>query len=172
MDRTLTEDKVREALKHSSSGKAPGPNGLPYELWKHLEEAYQMKSKSHNERNFNIIQVLKQVYNDIAIHGKCEQGELTDGWICPIYKKGDRRHIENYRPITVLNSDFKFMSKTTSMKLIKVAPNTIHKDQAGFLPNRSIFNQTRLTIEMINHCEADLVNGVVVALGQEKRTIK
>src|SRR5258705_13000501 len=68
---------------------------------------------------------------------------FAEGWMCPLYKKKDRREISNYRPITLLNTDYKIYTKTLAIKLAKVAPNIIHPNQAGFMPGRSIFDQVR-----------------------------
>lgn len=40
------------------------------------------------------------------------------------------------------------------MKLAKVAHNIIYKNQVGFIPGRSIANQTRLIKLMIKYTEA------------------
>jgi hypothetical protein len=42
--------------------------------------------------------------------------------------------IENYRPITLLNTDYKLYTKTIATKLGIVAPTLLSEDQAGFVP--------------------------------------
>jgi hypothetical protein len=44
----------------------------------------------------------------------------------------------------------------------------IEKDQAGFVPGRSIVDQVNLTEAIINYAEYEELNGVIVALDQEK----
>ena len=94
--------------------------------------------------------------------------KFATGWMCPLYKKCDKRLIENYRPITLLNTDYKIYTKALSIKLAKAALNIIHKNQAGFIPRRSINNQVHLAKLMINYSEATEQNGLIVALDQEK----
>jgi len=38
-----------------------------------------------------------------------------------LYKKKDRQQIENYRPITLINTDYKIYTKTIAEKLEKTA---------------------------------------------------
>ena len=78
----------------------------------------------------------------------------------PIYKKGERELIENYRLITLLNSDYKIYTKA--------APNCIHKNQAGFMPGRDICDQVRLARLIVHYTEATKQNGFLIALDQEK----
>ena len=88
--------------------------------------------------------------------------------MCPIYKKGDKENIANYRPITVLNSDYKIFTKILSERLADVAPYLIHTDQAGFVKGRSIFDQVKLAKLMLDYGEIKNVRGAIVALDQEK----
>ena len=55
-----------------------------------------------------------------------------------VFKKKEQWKIENYKPKTLLNSDYKTYTKKLALKLAKVAENLIHEDQAGFVPNRSL----------------------------------
>ncbi len=90
------------------------------------------------------------------------------GWVCPLYKKKDKSNIANYRLITLLNTDYKIMTKALAAKLARIAPKIIHETQAGFIPGRSIFDQTDLAREMICLAEVEERNGVIVTLDQEK----
>ena len=88
--------------------------------------------------------------------------------MCPLYKKKDKRQIANYRPITILNSDYKIFTKALAVKLAKTVPKIIHENQAGFIPGRSIFDQVKLTRLVLDYAEAVDENGVIVGLDQEK----
>jgi hypothetical protein len=49
-----------------------------------------------------------------------------------------------------------------------VAPKLIHKDQAGFMPKQSIYDQTRIVELMIKWCDNTGSEGMIVCLDQEK----
>jgi hypothetical protein len=85
-----------------------------------------------------------------------------------LYKKKDKRDIQNYQPITLLNTDYKIYTKIIANRLRVVAPNLIHYDQAGFMPNRSIYDQTKIVELMIKWCENTGNQGMIVCLDQEK----
>jgi hypothetical protein len=118
----LTQEEVQEALKTSENGKATGINGIPYELWKVLDDKYECQAKKEKPA-FNIIGALTKVYNDIEKHGVDKKTGFVSGWMCPLYKKNDKRNIANYRPITLLNSDYKVFTKALSMKLTTAVPS-------------------------------------------------
>jgi hypothetical protein len=85
-----------------------------------------------------------------------------------LYKKKDKRMIENYRPITLLNTDYKLYTKTIAIKLGIVAPTLLSEDQAGFVPGRSLYDHTKTTHVVAEYCELVGYNGCIVALDQEK----
>ena len=93
---------------------------------------------------------------------------LLKGECAQYTKKGDPREISNYRPITVLNTDYKIFTKALTNKLTPIASSIIKEEQAGFLPNRSIFDQIKLTKLLISYAEQEKKNGAIVALDQEK----
>ena len=94
--------------------------------------------------------------------------EFADGWMCPIYKNKDRADIANYRPITVLNSDYKILTKLLTMRLTGVAPKLVHEDQAGIITGRHATNHTELANLVIRSCAVKGVNGAIISLDQEK----
>lgn len=163
----VTEDQVKTALRQSASGTAPGIVGITYEFWKLLD---RIKSEDKNGKHpdLNIVKCLTKVFNDIEEFGVEQNSEFAKGWMCPLYKKGDRREISNYRPITLLNTDYKIYTKALATKLAEAIPNAIHPNQAGFMPGRKIQDQTQLAKLMVHYAEATEQNGVIVALDQEK----
>jgi ribonuclease HI/exonuclease III len=165
----LTAKIVAKALKSMPGGRASGIDGIPYEVWKGLHHRWEQAQKSRgDDMPPNIIGVMTTVFNDIQSHGLDERTEFNLGWICPLYKKKDKAEPANYRPITLLNSDYKIMTKALTMRLVDFAHQMIHKDQAGFVPGRLIFDHVRLSKAMINYAEAYEENGLIVALDQEK----
>lgn len=97
-----------------------------------------------------------------------KHAKLNEGCVSPIYKKRDPEDIANYRPITLLNTDYKIFTKALSIKLAEAAPDIINPDQAGFIPNRSIFDQVKTTKLVIDYMNKFNKTGVIVALDQEK----
>lgn len=160
----ITREEIREALKKAENGKAPGKDGIPYEFyksWKEPDNEYEKKTEP------DIIGILQMVYNDIERNGLKERS-FNDGAMCLIFKKKDRLQIENYRPITLTNTDYKILTKTIAYRLGKVAGKLIGEDQAGFVPGRGLYDNTKLTQMMIDYCEQEEENGCIVSLDQEK----
>jgi hypothetical protein len=88
--------------------------------------------------------------------------------MCPIYKKKDKREISNYHPITLLNMDYKLLTKALAIQVMEHVLSMVHPDQAGFIPKHSIFNHIHLAKSIISYTEAMEVDGAIVALNQEK----
>ena len=136
------------------NNKAPGLDGIPIELWKALDENHKATSEE-DEPSVDIIECIKRVFNSIEREGIIEGTDFAEGWMCPIYKKGERTKIANYRPITLLNTDYKLLTKALSVQMANIAPSLIHPDQAGFMKGRKIEDHTDLIRTIINWCEIE-----------------
>lgn len=165
----LTWDECEIALRFSKSGSAPGLDGLPYDLWKTLHARFVEDSRHDDRTPFDVLMLLMSVLRDVKRYGVCETACFADGWMCPIYKeKGERTKIANYRPITLLNTDYKLLTKVLAIRLAEVAPDIVHPSQAGFVPGRRLHNHTQLAKLMIDWAERTEQNGAIIALDQEK----
>ena len=162
------EDQVREALRQTNREKAPGLDRIPVELWKLMDDQF-LEANKRDEPNCkcDIVWILTQVFLDIEEYGMDARAELNKGCMTPIYKKKSPDDIANYRPIT-LNTDYKIYTKALSIRLAEVVPQVVNKDQAGFIQNRSIFDQVKTTKMVIDYMERMGRRGAVVALDQEK----
>jgi len=157
-----TESKeVDQALRKTSNNKAPGKDGIPYEFYK------MWLRSTKKEKTPDISYILTRVYNNIEQKGILNE-KFAEGAMCLLYKKKEKTNIENYRPITLLNTDYKLYTKTIATKLGEIAKDIIHPNQAGFVPKRSLYDSTRTTQMMIEYAEINELEGCIIALDQEK----
>ena len=168
MREQISKEDVELAMKRSANEKSPGLDGIPTEIWKLLHQQYKSAKNGERKKFCNITEVMAHIFNDIAQHGIMEGTDFNEGWMCPIYKKKEADNIANYRPIMVLNTDYKIFTKVIATRLSDVVPHLIHPDQAGFIHGRSIFDQIEQTNMTINYAKLKGVNGAIVALDQEK----
>ncbi len=90
------------------------------------------------------------------------------GVITLLYKAGDRTDLSNWRPITVLNADYKIIEKVLGHRLKNVLDRIIHSDQKAYLKNRQIGENVRLNEDIIYYCEAYNKPGAVMYVDQSK----
>ena len=136
------------------------------ELYKKLNNRWHAP-KNQDDEGIDIVKIIQLVTNDIEKNG-ITAPQLTNGWVCPTYKKKDKQEIINYHPITVLNSEYKIITTALMNKLATVAPTLINKCQAAFIKGCSILNQIDLVNRMIDLCEIIDQKGAIIALDQEK----
>lgn len=165
---SVTEAQVARAIDLGKNKTATGLDGCPYELWKALKSQHESISSQPNARSFNIVKALSEVFIDIQTHGLAPDADFAITWMCPAFKKKDPTEIGNYCPISIMNTDYKLLTKVMALQLNKHAHALIHNDQAGFVPRRSIFNHIRLAKAIINFAEITVENGTIVLLDQEK----
>lgn len=80
-------------------------------------------------------------------------GELSNSQkqkvIILLEKKGkDKRLINNWRPISLINADTKIVSKALAKRLEHILPDLIHYKQNAYVKGRSIFDAVR-TIDVV-----------------------
>lgn len=108
------------------NNKTPGTDGLPGEVYK----VYGV----------NLFPELLEVFN-AALELEC--GHLPPSMneaIIIVLLKPDKNpnNPESHRPISLLKSDVKLLSKVLATRLAKVISKILHLDQSGFIQNRSL----------------------------------
>ena len=126
----LTQTECLEALKKMESDKTPGTDGLPAEFYKVFWK--------------DISSFLISALN-YAFDSGCLSVTQRRGVIKLIPKKDEELYfIKNWRPITLLNTDYKIAAKSIANRIKLVLPNLINHDQTGFLKGRFIGENIRL----------------------------
>ena len=87
-----------------------------------------------------------------------ENGEMSisqkRGIISLIPKKDkDKKYLKNWRPISLLNNDYKIVTKASALRLEKVLPTIISPNQTGYLKGRYIGESIRIITDMMSIIE-------------------
>ena len=85
-----------------------------------------------------------------------------------IYKKGDRKSLKNWRPISLINVDYKICSKALSVRLSKVLQFIVDPDQTCSVPGRRISSNLHLLRDILDYITRTNETGILVSLDQEK----
>ena len=86
-----------------------------------------------------------------------------------IPKKDTNPHlIENWRPLTLLNCDYKIATKAITNRIKSVIPQLINNDQTGFLKGRFIGENMRLIDSVINYTAQQEIPGLLLFIDFEK----
>ena len=132
--RPLTMDEVSEAMKKLPAGKALGVDSI-------LAEFYQEVWESIDIDIFNF------VYETISQAAITD--ELNISKIALLPKSEDRTKIQNYRPISLLNTLYKVVAKVYANIMKPLIHQWILPSHTGFVPNRCILDNVFLAFEAI-----------------------
>ena len=122
-DVDVSDEEVLKSLKRASPGTSPGPDGLPMDLWRKYRALFAPP--------------LARLSSAMAAGGGLPPG-FHDGNITMIFKAGDRTDPANYRPITLLNSDYRAYTRVLASRLGPVLSSVMDSHQTAFLPGRHI----------------------------------
>ena len=152
-DEEVTEQEISNAIKLLKTNKSPGDDGIVAEFYK---EYWYLIHKEFTT-------VLKYIFKSYTLIPSQYNAVLT-----LLYKKGEREDIKNWHPISLLNVDYKIITKLLAERIKEVLPSIIHSDQKGFVRGRNISEANRLLQDVIFHTDQNQINSAVIFLDYEK----
>ena len=150
----LTVQEIKNVLHSFEKNKTPGEDGFSKEFYETFfdllnqnlldsyNEAFQKGSLSVSQR--------RGVISLIPKHD-CDLSELT-GW----------------RPITLLNVDYKILAKCIAKRTEPFLPKLIHSDQTGFMKDRFIGQNVRLLNDLMEYTDMKKISGIFLFIDFEK----
>ena len=75
---------------------------------------------------------------------------------------------KNWRPIILLNTDYKILAKAYANWVKSVLDSIIHKNLTGFLKGRQIIDNVRSIIDTINYVQSKKIAAVLISVDFEK----
>lgn len=114
-------DTIVELLHHTPSGKSPGLDGIPFEVYRFL-----INNDEHNDFGDMLGSVLHDAFNSIFPNSWCQTK------IVLLFKKGDPMLLQDWRPLSLINSDAKLFTKLLANRINLLLPELINPYQTGF----------------------------------------
>lgn len=153
-NRPFLKQEFRTALKELNKNKSPGSDRLSPEFllafWDILEDPY-------------FDSILYSIDNNRLSE------EQQAGIITLVPKKSkDITVLSNWRPITLLNSDFKIFSKALANRIQLGIKDVVEPDQTGFVRGRTIGSNILNIQGVIDQVNADDSTGILLAMDYSK----
>ena len=150
----LNRKECLDALKSMKSNKSPRTSGLPSEFYKVFWN--------------DLAEILINSLNYSYEIGKLSISQRR-GIIKLIPKKdAELNLIKNWRPLTLLNCDYKIATKAIASRIKTVIPKLISDDQTGYFKGRFIGENIRLIDSFIKYTAEKNIPGLLLFLDFEK----
>lgn len=107
--------------------------------------------------------VIKEALNNQTLPGSLELATIT---FLPKLDK-DRQKSGSYRPLSLLNADYKIISKLHATRLDDTMPKMRHPDQAGFSKNRQWFDNVCRLFHILDSAQMTMELTPIISMDAE-----
>jgi hypothetical protein len=114
LKRSITQNEIEAAIKSLPKKKSPGPDGFSAEFYQNFKE--------------ELLPTLLKLFHEIEREGAMPNSFYEASIILILKPDKDTSQKENYRPISLVNTDGKILNKIQRIKKIIVY------NQVGFIP--------------------------------------
>uniref|UniRef100_A0A3B3VNX8 Reverse transcriptase domain-containing protein n=1 Tax=Poecilia latipinna TaxID=48699 RepID=A0A3B3VNX8_9TELE len=136
LEADMSEAEIFQALNSLQNNKTPGPDGFPVKYYKTF--AKQLLTPLTN--------MIKEALENTKLPDSFETAAII---LLPKPDK-DKKKCDTYRSLSVLNADYKILSKVIALRLEDVIPKLIHADQTGLVKIRHGADNVRRLIHIMN----------------------
>ena len=152
LNKYISEDDISKALLAMKNNKSPGEDGISKEFYIVFKDI--------------LIEDICEMLNNILFKREMPKS-LRNAIITLLYKKNDHRMLKNWRPVSLLNTDYKILSKILANRLREVISKILPTSQKCGAPNRQM-SEIMLTIDSICEMVDKDGEGALMCLDQEK----
>ena len=150
----ISADECTKTLYKMNNGKTPGSDGISVEFYKMFWPT------------------IKDLVFDSIRYG-LDHGHLSidqkRGVLKLIPKKDkDITYFKNWRPISLLNTDYKLLSHILADRIHQTIDKIIHTDQNGYIKGRFIGCNIRTILDMIEYSQLEEDSNLITFIDYEK----
>ena len=121
----ITQDEIKLAINDLTPNTSPGSDGLTPKFYKTFQQ--------------QLTPILHQLYNNMYLRN-CAHASHKTGIIKLIPKSGKSTNISNWRPISLLNCDYKILTKILANRLTSILSEYISATQQAAIKGRHLHN--------------------------------
>ena len=152
-EKDISIDELRDAVKNLKLNKSPGSDGLTPDFYKKFWP--------------NLEVIFYGVTLEIFDNGElCES--MKKSILSLLFKKGNRELLENYRPLSLGNYDYKILAHVIASRIQKIIKNLVNPDQSAYIKGRFIGNNARFLLDLIEWAESQKNNGLIICIDFKK----
>jgi len=152
-DEEITQQEIASTCNELPTAKSAGPDRIPNKFYKVLSKT--------------LAPILAEVFNEAHANGSFEDG-LSTGIISLLYKKKERDDPRNYRPITLLNGDYKILMRILTARMNEAVVQFVSDPQNGFVPD-SFLPENIMLLKLVQaYVEEEDTDAYFVFLDMEK----
>lgn len=150
----ISEEEILNTIKSLANNKAPGNDGYTAEFYKCFSK--------------ELMPLLICLYNQ-AVEEESMPPTMRTAIISLLPKPGkDHLDVGNFRPISLLNNDYKIFAKMLAKRLEGVVTKLIHVDQVGFIQGRLLADNMRRLLQIMQKASSLSDPVVGISLDAEK----
>lgn len=142
----ITKDDIAQAIKAAKTATSPGIDGLVIELYKLIlrYEGSEDDDSLPEPKADVLLSILEEIFNGLLM-GEIPPDAFTASVLSLLWKeKGSQNDLKNYRPLSVLNEDYKLFTSILMKRLLVALSPVIGPHQTAFLPGRLIDDNVRM----------------------------
>lgn len=130
----ISKEEIDKTIADLKNGKAPGPDNFSAKFYKIFEK--------------DLTKILMDLMNDAMNYRKVLVSWLSANIMLILKDSPDFTNPKNYRPISLLNTNYNIFTKILSGRLKSVLGEYIYEDQVGFLPGRQLKDNLRMLLDI------------------------
>ncbi|GJS88232.1 RNA-directed DNA polymerase, eukaryota, partial [Tanacetum coccineum] len=138
LERSVSRDEIRRAVWSCGDNKSPGPDGFTFEFFKKYWDCI----------GSDFCEAVEYFFVNSSFSKGC-----NSSFVALIPKVMDAKFVNDFRPISLIGSVYKVVTKVLANRLAPVIADLISDTQSAFVAGRQILDGPFILDEILHWCK-------------------